>query len=250
MVAESGSERLCCNHMRQFLCLHFCPNFDRCDERRCAELTLSSLATQTIALDVPTQEQVVNKRWIIQNSAVPAWKEEGHDRLERARDRFAQAAKEPEDEGPRRKRHRPEGEGEQPFAPPGEGSSSGSCSSSGSALPSAPPRVPPPLEPPPLAKHGLEQETEMTDATVEQQGDSKRRREHPEVPRAADSRCSSSSESSTDTEMGFVNVCSILRDNSEAESRCEGGPITLDLTKWDFNKADCRTKCRKKKEKI
>ena len=25
----------------------------------------------------------------------------------------------------------------------------------------------------------------------------------------------------------------------------EGGPVTLDLTKWDFNKADCRTRCRK-----
>ena len=57
--------------------------------------------------------------------------------------------------------------------------------------------------------------------------------------------------------MGLVDVCTILRDNSEAvkqeraterpvavaEGR-EGGPTTLDLTKWDFNKADCR-KCRK-----
>ena len=34
---------------------------------------------------------------------------EGHERLERARDRFAQVAKEPEDEEPERKRHRPEG---------------------------------------------------------------------------------------------------------------------------------------------
>ena len=33
----------------------------------------------------------------------------GHERLERARDRFAQAAKEPEDEEPQRKRHRPVG---------------------------------------------------------------------------------------------------------------------------------------------
>ena len=74
----------------------------------------------------------------------------------------------------------------------------------------------------------------------------KRRRGHPEVPQAADSSSSgSSSESSTDTEMGLVDVCTILRDNSEAEGRCEGGPITLDLTKWDFNKADCRNKCRK-----
>ena len=57
---------------------------------------------------------------------------------------------------------------------------------------------------------------------------------------AADSRSgSSSSESSTDTEMGLVDVCAILRDGSEAEGRCEGGPITLDLTKWDFSKADC-----------
>ena len=54
---------------------HLCLKFDKCDERRCAELTLSKLDTQTIALDVPTQEQVVNKRWIIQNSAVPAWKQ-------------------------------------------------------------------------------------------------------------------------------------------------------------------------------
>ena len=29
-----------------------------------------------------------------------------------------------------------------------------------------------------------------------------------------------------------------------AEGR-EGGPTTLDLTKWDFNKADCRTRYRK-----
>ena len=33
------------------------------------------LATQTIALDVPTQEQVVNKQWIIQNSVVLAWRQ-------------------------------------------------------------------------------------------------------------------------------------------------------------------------------
>ena len=29
-----------------------------------------------------------------------------------------------------------------------------------------------------------------------------------------------------------------------AEGR-KGGPVTLDLTKWDFNKDDCRTRCRK-----
>ena len=55
----------------------------------------------------------------------------------------------------------------------------------------------------------------MTDETVEQQGESKRRREHPEAPQAADSSRSSSSESSTDTEMGLVDVCTILCGNSE-----------------------------------
>ena len=87
----------------------------------------------------------------------------------------------------------------------------------------------------------------MTDATVEQQGEPKRRREHLEVPQATDSRSSSSSssESSTDTEMGLVDVRTILSDNSEVESRCRGGPVTLDLTEWDFSKADCRNKCRK-----
>ena len=46
---------------------------------------------------------------------------EGHEPLERARDRFAQVAKEPADEAPQRKRRRPEGEGGQPLAPLGEG---------------------------------------------------------------------------------------------------------------------------------
>ena len=56
-------------------CLHWRLKFDRYDERHCAELTLSGLDTQTIVSDVPTQEQVVNKRWIIQNNAVPARKQ-------------------------------------------------------------------------------------------------------------------------------------------------------------------------------
>ena len=112
-------------------------------------------------------------------------------------------------------------------------------------LPPAPPPAPPPLEPPPLSKRSLEQETEMTDETVDQQGESKRRREHAEAPQAADSSSSSSSESSTDTEMGLVDVCMIFCDNSEAESEYKGGPITLDLTKWDFNKAECPNKHRK-----
>ena len=130
---------------------------------------------------------------------------EGHERLERARHRFAQAAKEPGVEEPQRKRHRPEGEGGQPPAPSASSNyQEGGSSSSGSTLPPLP--APPPLEPPPLEKRGLDQETEMTDATVEQQRDPKRRKEHLEVPQASDSSSSSSSssESSTDTEMGLV----------------------------------------------
>ena len=98
--------------------------------------------------------------------------------------------------------------GEQPLAPPastvvqsGLRSNHLEGGSSSSGLSMLPPPAPPPLEPPPLAKRSLEQGTEMTDATVEQQGEWKRRREHPEVPQAADSSSSSSSssESSTDT---------------------------------------------------
>ena len=192
---------------------------------------------------------------------------EGHIRLERPRERLVQFAEEPGVMEFSRKRHRPEGEGAQPLAPSASGVRSnyqdGSSSSSGSALPIAPPPAPPPLEPPPLAKRSLEQETEMTDATVEQQEKSKRRKEHPEVPQAADrSISSSSSESSTDTEMGVVDVCTILCHNSEVSERDrvtvkrvavaeerEGGPVTLDLMKWDLSKADCRTRCRKLKKK-
>ena len=111
---------------------------------------------------------------------------EGHMRLERARERFAQLAEEPGVMESSRKRHHSDGEGGQTLAPPASGVRSnyqdGSSSTSGSALPPAPPPAPPPIEHPPLAKRSLEQETEMTDATVEQQGESKRRREHPEVP--------------------------------------------------------------------
>ena len=78
----------------------------------------------------------------------------------------------------------------------------------------------------------------MTDANVEQQGESKRRREHPEVPQASNSSSSSSSSSlsssSTDTELDLVDVCTIHGN----ESRGETGLRTLDLTKWDFSKAD------------
>ena len=73
----------------------------------------------------------------------------------------------------------------------------GGSSSSGSALP--PPPAPLPLEPSPLEKRGLDQETAMTDATVEQQGEPKRRKEHPEMPQATDSSGSSSSSSESST---------------------------------------------------
>ena len=74
MAVELGSERLCCDHTKQFRCLHWYMNSDN-DERHCAEPTSNSLATQNIALDVPTQEPVVDKPWIIQNSVVLAWKQ-------------------------------------------------------------------------------------------------------------------------------------------------------------------------------
>ena len=168
-------------------------------------------------------------------------------RLERASERFARCAEEPGAVKSQRKRHRPEGEEEQLLAPPASSNyreGGGSCS--GSALP--PPPAPPPLEPPPIEKRGLDQETEMTDATVEQQGEPEGAESIPKGLKARDSSSSSSSSSSsnssecsTDTEMGLVDVCTIL---SEAEGSHLGGPITLDLTKWDFSKTDCRNTCR------
>ena len=198
MAAESASERLCFNHMRQFLYLHWCPNFDECGEHHCAEPTSSSLATQPIALDAQMQEQVANKRWTME--AILMTTTDGHEQLERARGRFAQAAKEPGVQESERKRHRPEGEGTQPSSATGMkilARRKVGCSS-GSALPPSP--------------------AEMTDATIEQQGEPKWRREHLEVPQAADSSSSSSSsssESSTGSEMRLVDVCTFLTENSE-----------------------------------
>ena len=151
-------------------------------------------------------------------------------------------------EEPRRKRHRPEGEGVQPPAPRASSNyREGSSSSSGSALP--PPPAPPPLEPPPLEKtrFGPGNRNDRCNRRKKRKAVPKRRKEHPEMPQAADSRSSSSSsnESSTDTEMGLVDMRTIRCENSEAESRCRGGPVTLDLMEWDFDKADCRNKCRK-----
>ena len=61
MAVEFGSERV--NRTRQFFCFRWYLKFDKCDERRNAELILSNLGTPTIALDAPTQEQVV--KWVI-----------------------------------------------------------------------------------------------------------------------------------------------------------------------------------------
>ena len=36
-----------------------------------------------------------------------------------------------------------------------------------------------------------------------------------------------------------------ISENPETEDRRLGGPVTQDLTMWDLNKTDCRTKCRK-----
>ena len=123
---------------------------------------------------------------------------EGHMRLERAREPGVM-------ESPR-KRHRPGGERWQPLAPPASPLESGVRStyqergsiSSGSALPASVP----------LAKRCLEQETDMTGASVEQ-GERKKCLVHPRVPESADSSNSNSSESSTDNEIGSVDVCTI-----------------------------------------
>ena len=88
------------------------PPFDRCDGRRCAELTLSNLDTQTIALDAPTQELVVHKRWTIQNTAVPAWRQISSSTTPKVTNDWSEHAivllrlpKNQEDEEPQRKRH-------------------------------------------------------------------------------------------------------------------------------------------------
>ena len=105
--------------LRQFPYLHWCPNLGKCDEHHCAGLSLNSLATLPIALDVQMQEQVVKQavdhsdQCRSRMEAILITTTEGHQRLERARHRFAQAAKEPRVEEPQRKRQRLEGEGEE-----------------------------------------------------------------------------------------------------------------------------------------
>ena len=94
----------------------------------------------------------------------------------------------------------------------------------------------------PLAKRSLEQETDMTDASVEQ-GQPKRCKEHPTVPEQRPS-VPAGAVRAQPTEMGSVDVCSILYGNPETGGCRRGGLVTLDLTMWDFNKADCRNTCR------
>ena len=115
---------------------------------------------------------------------------EGHMRLERARERFAQFADEPDVMESPRKRHRHEYEEGQLLAPPASTALEsgvfgiyleGGSTSSGSPLPA---NVS-------LVKRSLEQETSKTDASVEQ-GERKRCKEHPPVPESADSSSSSS----------------------------------------------------------
>ena len=94
---------------------------------------------------------------------------EGHERLERARDRFVQAAKEPGLEEPQRKRHRLGGEVCQPQAPPASVTTWKEVAAAAFRRCRHPP-APLPLKPPPLEKRGLDLETAITDATVEIQG--------------------------------------------------------------------------------
>ena len=173
LAVELGSER----HTKQFLCLLWYMNSNKCDERHCAEPTSNSMATQTLALDVPTQEPVEDKRGNLCDEHCRAH-ETGA-----TRERFAQIAKEPGVMESSRRRHRLEGEG-QPLAPSASGVRCNNRSSSGPVLLPAPPPPPPSLEPPPLAKWSLERVTEKTDTTVEQQDEATRRREHPEVPQS------------------------------------------------------------------
>ena len=197
------SERLCCNHTRQFLCLHWRLKFDRYDERHCAELASSGLDTQTIVLDVPTQEQVANKRLIIQNNAVPAWKQSCR-RPPKVTNDWSEHAivllRLPTNQRMKRPSARDialRANGVNLLRRPGGGSGSGSAAARVTTRTTACATA--------TCKTEFGTETEMTDATVDQQEESRRRREHPEAPQPEDSSTSSSSssESSTDTERAW-----------------------------------------------
>ena len=191
MAVEFGSERLCCNHTRQFLCLLWCLKFDKVPREPLRRNDFEQFGYDDkcpgCANARAGRQQAVDhlEQCRSRLEAILSTTTGGHEQLERARDRFAQVAKE---------RVRAKGGAASRSISVGYSKQlPGSSRSSGSALP--PPPAPPPLESPVLAKRSLEQETEMTDETVEQQGESKRRREHPEAPQAAGSSSSSSSES-------------------------------------------------------
>ena len=97
---------------RQFLCHHCRLKFDKRDERRYAGLTLSNFGCTD---DFPGCANArAARKQAVDNSeycgsrmeAILVTTAGGHERLERARDRFALAVKEREDEEPQRKRHR------------------------------------------------------------------------------------------------------------------------------------------------
>ena len=117
MAAESGSEHLSCNHTRQFLV----PVAPEVRQVRRAPLRRTDFERFGFTGFCPAcanaregRKQAVNHSEQCRSRVekILSTTTEGHERLERARDRFAQAAKEREDGEPQRKRHRPEAEGE------------------------------------------------------------------------------------------------------------------------------------------
>ena len=130
---------------------------------------------------------------------------EGQMRLDQPTERFAQYAEAVRQPGEmeQRKRYRPEGEGRQPLGPPRSTCQVGGSNSSGSFMPAE--GVPSSPTSSQTAKRGLEQEeAEMTDVPTEHQGEPKRRKEQ----EVADS--SSREETSSDSEMGLMDVCTIF----------------------------------------
>ena len=66
--------------------------------------------------------------------------------------------------------------------------------------------------------------TAVTDVSVEQEGETKKRKEHTTASESADSIISScSSESSSVPGMGLVSVCAIFSESFEPEDRCRSG---------------------------
>ena len=126
----------------------------RTDFERC-------LDTQTLAPDVPTQEQVVNKQWIIQNNAVPAWKQ-SCGRPPKVTNDWSEHAivllRLPTNQRMKRSSARD-------IALRAKGSNLLRRLEKGAAAAAVAAVRRCHLRPPPLAKRSLEQETEMTDGT-------------------------------------------------------------------------------------